>query len=397
MTKDLLSIAFLLLIPTTSSTLGDWNADLIAVGSLSGTAKDATSEAIELEEGTPTNQIGGFSAIEYAGQDNLFWVLADRGPADGAASYPCRTHLISLEPNLETKTITPKVIKSVFLKDRSGETLLGALTSVPKERHERGYALDPEGIRLLPDGDFLISDEYGPGIDRFSRDGLRKQTYTLPQWMALTREQSLATATEGTMPNRGLEGLALDSTGRFLVGAMQGPLIQDSYPKKEKRFGNHARLIQLDLTQESKQFHGMKQFLYPLTRIETGISEILAVDSSRYLVLERDSKKGKDAVIKAIYLIDISGSSDVANIEKIPSGELPETIRPVSKSLAINLMSPNYGFDGASAPEKPEGIAWGKPLEDGRRTLWVCFDNDFQSNVDSLFFLFAINEQEIKR
>jgi hypothetical protein len=376
---------------------GDWNAELLAVGRFPGTSKDAIEESQTLEDGTPSNQLGGFSAIEYSGKDNLFWVLPDRGPADGAASYPCRLHLISLELDAGSKTIQPKVIKTIPLKDESGKPMLGSLTSVPKGRHERGQSLDPEGLRLLPDGDFAISDEYGPAIDRFSESGARKGSFSLPRWMDLTRELSLAQANEGAMPNRGLEGLALNESRTRLLGVMQGPLIQDSYPVKEKRYGKHARIVALGLDANSQKNQSMTQFLYPLTEVKTGVSEILAVDNDRYLILERDSEKGKKAVTKAIYLVDLKDATDVAGKQQVPSGELPPEIRPVSKTMAIDLLDDRFGWNGAAAPEKPEGLAWGPRLPDGRRSLWVCFDNDFQSDVDSLFFLFAIEEASVQQ
>jgi len=385
-------LLLLLLSQSKVACFGEFAPELIAVGKFSGTAKDASQQGEVLEEGTASNQLGGFSAMDYSGQDNLFWVLGDRGPADGAASYSCRMHLISLEPDLPSKTLRTQVIKTVLLQDQSGKSLLGALSAVPQEAHERGIALDPEGIRLLPNGDFAISDEYGPAIDLFSASGIRKKVFSLPRWMDLTRESSLKEAQQGAMPNRGLEGLALDTTRKRLIAAMQGPLIQDSYPKGKKRFGNHARIVDLDLSQETESATAMKQFLYPLTHIENGISEILAVDSNRYLVLERDSRKGAASITKAIYMINLEEATDIANRISIPSGDLPDGLKAVSKKLAIDLLSPNFGWDGDSAPEKPEGLAWGKRLPDGRRSLWVCFDNDFQSDVESLFFLFAIDD-----
>ncbi|MCY2976340.1 MAG: esterase-like activity of phytase family protein [Planctomycetota bacterium] len=392
-----ITIALVVLFYSQLASRGDWNAELVAVGRFSGASKDAIEESQTLEEGTPSNQLGGFSAIEYSGKNSLFWVLSDRGPADGAASYPCRMHLISLELDANSKIVQPKVIKTILLKDESGKPLLGSLSAVPKGRHERGQALDPEGLRLLPDGDFAISDEYGPAIDRFFESGARKGSFSLPRWMDLTRERSLADAAEGAMPNRGLEGLALNESGTRLLGVMQGPLIQDSYPVKEKRYGKHARIVEMGLDGTSEKNQSMNQYLYPLTDVKTGISEILAVDSDRYLILERDSEKGKKAVTKAIYLIDLKEATDVAGKQRIPSGELPSETRPVSKTIAINLLDDRFGWNRAAAPEKPEGLAWGPRMPDGRRSLWVCFDNDFQSDVDSLFFLFAIEDSAIQR
>ncbi len=54
-----------------------------------GDAKDLSRMSGTLEEGTPKNQLGGFSAIDFDTESNSWFVLSDRGPADGATSYEC--------------------------------------------------------------------------------------------------------------------------------------------------------------------------------------------------------------------------------------------------------------------------------------------------------------------
>jgi hypothetical protein len=58
--------------------------------------------------------------------------------------------------------------------------------------------------------------------------------------------------------------------------------------------------------------------------------------------------------------------------------------------LLIDLLNPEYGMSGANAPEKPEGLSWGPTLPDGRRLLWICFDNDFDESKQTIFAAFAI-------
>jgi hypothetical protein len=59
--------------------------------------------------------------------------------------------------------------------------------------------------------------------------------------------------------------------------------------------------------------------------------------------------------------------------------------------LLIDLLDPAFGMSGEKAPEKPEGLAWGPRLADGRRLLMVCFDNDFDPARESIFVAFAID------
>jgi len=372
-----------------SPSLAVSKTELFARGSLEGTARDLSGFGGRLEEGTPLDQIGGFSAIEFSGSKNRYWVLADRGPADGATSYQCRLHEIQLDFQLDIDarigTIQSQLIATVPLFSEKREPLLGSHKLLTSDRRERGLALDPEGLRLLPGGGFAISEEYGPSIDQFSIDGLRQRSWSLPSWMLLTRELDLKKATQGAMPNRGLEGLAISADGKRLIAAMQGPLIQDSYQEKEKRFSNFTRLIDLPVDGRGES----KQWLYPLTDKSNGISEILAVDHHRFLVLERDGKTRTDAKCKHVYLIDTSHATNVEASDHLDPIRLADNVQAIEKRLVIDLLDPALRIPERFSLEKPEGLAWGPDLADGRKTLVVCFDNDFIVDQESLFLVFA--------
>ncbi len=71
---------------------------LVASGTVSANATDLSNLDEILEEGTPHNRLGGFSAIEYQGQSNRYWILPDRGPSDRAPQYACRVHEVELVP-----------------------------------------------------------------------------------------------------------------------------------------------------------------------------------------------------------------------------------------------------------------------------------------------------------
>ena len=132
-----------------------------------------------------------------------------------------------------------------------------------------------------------------------------------------------------------------------------------------------------------------KQLAYPLVDESTGVSEVLSIDEKKFLVLERDSLMGEQAKIKRIYFADTSKATDISNAQSLKSG-LPVGQLGIEKSLLIDLLDPRFGFNGPDAPEKPEGIAWGPTLPDGRKLLIVCFDNDFQPTNTTIFAAFAV-------
>lgn len=369
-------------------------SSLVATAALPGDTRDRTGWEGTLEEGTPIGQLGGFSAIERIpgsegpSGDANYWVLSDRGPADGAASYPCRVHKLRLQLDRQHGQLQASVIETLPLT-REGKPCLGSLQSLTPPGKPRGQALDPEGLRIGPDASLWISEEYGPSVDRFDGEGRWVASLTIPSGFPLYRGDDLASATEGTVPNRGLEGLAVGADGKRLTAIMQGPLVQDSQPLKDKRYGRFVRVLHWNLEQPDAL---PVQQLYPLEDRSCGISEILAVDEDRFLILERDGEVGSEAKYKRIYLADFSDASPVQSIERLDPWNRPESLRIASKRLVIDLLDPIYGFSGQKAPEKPEGLAWHPSSDPAIRTLIVSFDNDFESARESLFMAFDIPE-----
>lgn len=349
-----------------------------------GTTIDKSGLSGTLETGTPQNALGGFSAIEYSGANNRYFVLSDRGAGDGAASFACRFHEIDFTVGETSAETTWDLSSTTLLRSPEGHRFTGSLEPMKRwDGTSHAPSMDPEGIRATSDGRLVISDEYGPTIDYFHRDGWLAKSFPVPERFRLSEKLS-PPMTRGTFTNRGMEGLSFSPDGRWLVAAMQGPLVQDGRIEKNKCLGIATRWLVVDLRNGST-----KEWLYRLDDESTGVSEILAVDDQRFLVLERDSKAGTDAKIKKIYLADASKATDLTGVASLQEG-LPEGHRSLEKTMLIDLMSPEYGLSGASTPEKPEGLAWGPVNEKGNRMLVICFDNDFEPSQDSILLAFRI-------
>src|SRR6266850_320590 len=70
--------------------------ELLAIGTIPGTAIDKSNLTEILPEGTPHNRLGGFgSAIAHI-EGNRFLLLPDRGPKDGASKYQCRFQIADI-------------------------------------------------------------------------------------------------------------------------------------------------------------------------------------------------------------------------------------------------------------------------------------------------------------
>lgn len=365
---------------------------LLGIAELPGTTLDKSGLQDRLADGTPHNQLGGLSALDYSGANDVFYVLSDRGPKDGSIRYRCRWHAIELKlPREAGGQASARVVDTTLLSATDGKPLIGIASAFDPKGPDGNHRFDPEGLRRSPGGNIFLSDEYGPMVIEFDSTGHALRSLAVParyqiKHPAATKEEEIARNTSGRIANAGMEGLAISPDGNRLYAMEQLPLLQDTKTsKKGKRQGLNCRLLEIDL-----KTGGTREFVYPLENSHTKLSEILAMDDGKFLVIERDGELGAKAAFKKIMAIDIKNASDSSQIATLPPKKLPKGVQAVKKSTFIDLLDPRFGLSGSKCPEKMEGLAWGPSLPDGRAVLWVCVDNDFKSESPNLFYAFAV-------
>lgn len=240
---------------------------------------------------------------------------------------------------------------------------------------------------ILNDGkSVFVSDEYGPYVYQFDRaTGQRIKTFALPGNLAVavqgpTTDAEIATInTTGRVANKGMEGLAITPDGKTLVGVMQAPLLQDA--KKQ------VRIVTIDIATGATHEYG-----YRLTT-GSGVSEIVAINDHEFLLDERDGKglgDGSAAAVKQLFKIDITGATDISGVTSMTSAT-----PAVSKTLFLDVVAAlnANGIASTVIPSKIEGFAFGADLADGRHTLWMTNDNDFDAATsgDNNFYVFAVD------
>ncbi len=390
---------------------------LVGKGVIGGTLLDKSGLTGSIcEAGVPENCVpkailGGLgSDLTYTGHDNVFIAAPDRGPFDGLTDVPFldRVHFLHLTLNVNATfpNISTQLLDTRFLQNEFGQKFVGAAGAFDLNNPFATLRLDPEGIRVGPNGNFYISDEYGPYLLEFNRQGQLVRRIDVPAPYLIANPSAdpnveLLGNTSGRQANRGMEGLAITPGGGTLVGMMQNALLQDNAlaPGTVNRQSVNTRIITVDLlTGESHQY------VYVLDAFDRGqgVSEILAINDHEFLVVERDNRSwltsGTAPTRKNIYKIDISGATDVSAVATLPAGVLPAEIVPVAKSIFISMLDPIYGLhlnDANAIGEKIEGLAWGPDLADGRHVLYVASDNDLDPLVATQLFAFAIDASSI--
>lgn len=383
---------------------------LIGKGSVSGNASDLSGltgnycQAGSPANCVPKNIFGGFgSDLGYTGFGDIFVAAPDRGPFDGLTDVPYldRFHYLRIETRVGEPfpNIDLELLRTKFLKNQFGQTYLGAAGAFgTNDRFNLRF--DPEGIRVGFFGTLFISDEYGPYIREFTRSGRLLRSIRVPSKFAIANPNAdpnteLLSNTAGRQANRGMEGLAISPNGRYLFGMMQNALLQDNglNPGTVDRLGLNNRILRIDLLTGRTN-----EYVYQLEAINRGqgACEILAINDSELLVLDRDNRSNLQTppqapTRKKIYKINVTGASDVSNIASLPAGTtLPPGVTPVAKEVFIDLLDPVFNLTPTIA-EKIEGLAWGPNLPDGRHVLYVISDNDLNPAIATQIYSFAIN------
>ena len=401
-------VCLLLIAPTVrTATPG---ITLIGKGIVDGTAIDKSGLTGSIcQAGVPANCVpkaifGGFgSDLTYTGHDNVFISAPDRGPFDGLTNTPYldRVHFLHITIDLGSPfpNIHTLLLDTHLLKNESGKTFVGAAGAFAIGNDFETLRLDPEGIRVGPEGTFYISDEYGPYVFEFNRQGHLLRRINIPPRFAIANPSAdpnteLTGNSSGRQANRGMEGLAISPDGRFLYGVMQNALLQDHglSPGTTDRQGLNNRILKIDLL--TGETH---EYVYVLDAINRGqgVCEILAINDHQFLVVERDNRSNLQTppqapTRKTIYKIELNGASDVSGNTSLPAGALPAGVSPVTKSLFIDLLDPIFNL-APTIPEKIEGLAWGPDLEDGRHLLYVISDNDLNPSLATQIYAFAID------
>ena len=367
--------------------------EFVGTARIPGDARDLSGDAALLENGEPRNRLGGFSALDYLDSHHVLAAISDRGPDDGAVGYPCRVQLfeIAIRPgNAVPVEVTNK--RTVFFSDRHGLRFTGSSAMIAAS-NTVSHRFDPEGFRFGPDQSMFVSDEYGPVLIHFSADGKELKRFELPAHLLVAnpdadkKKENLAN-TSGRASNRGMECLALSSDGTKLVGLMQSALIQDGERTDDGIIaGRNCRLVEIEISTGR-----LREFVYQMDGEEYGNSEIVAYGPEEYLVLERDSVAGKQAGYRKLVHVTLAGATNIAGTKKLPAGNLPSEIVPVPRTVFLDLLDPQWELAGATMPEKIEGLTFGPLLNDGRRSLLVGTDNDFESTEESLIWVFAVKK-----
>ncbi|MFO1121397.1 MAG: esterase-like activity of phytase family protein [Hyphomicrobiales bacterium] len=355
----------------------------------------------------------------------VIWTITDRGPNldcagideiaglgidklcagdDKAKNFPLPGFGITIQKLEIGNDNAARLLETVAVKGKSGKPVGGLPFSAEGFQTEAAYdvsgallpgdpsGLDTETLARLPDGSFLIGDEYGASLVEAAADGT-----VIRRHVPAGLEGALKGAdyeVVGTLPaiiarralNRGIENVAVSADGATVYVLMQSPLANpdtDAY-----KASANVRLWKIDrasgkvLGEYLYVLDGPKSFKADNAKKEqkqndVRLSEMVSLGGDRLLVVERISKTTK------FYVIDLASGTafnaaldDPATsptLEQMTPDQLAaQGIVPLKKALVLN------SDDVEGLPKKIEAVAVMSPTE-----MIVINDSDFGIEGDS--------------
>lgn len=321
--------------------------------------------------------VGGLSGIDYDPAANLWYLISD----DKSDKNPARFYTAKLAFE-GARLASVDIQHAVTLLQVDGQPYPNAKTG--------GDVPDPESIRRDPETGNLWWTSEGDrklGLSPFLRvsapDGKSAGEVRMPTMFDMHKDQE-----SGPRHNLGFEGLSFAPDGKSAWIAMESALYQDG-PVATTDAGTVTRLTHFDRGGKL-----LAQYAYQLDPIQAvpmgngadnGISEYLAIDDHHGLMLERSGVEGADSMWKLyirIYEIDTTAATDISAVPALAGANY----KPVSKRLVLDLAEPpNIG-----PIDNIEGISWGPTLANGKRSLVLVSDNNFNPAQVTQFLAFEI-------
>ena len=242
-------------------------------------------------------------------------------------------------------------------------------------------ALDPESIRIAPDGSLYLSSEgdasqlISPAVLKLAQSGMQTGSLPIPGDFAPTADGS-----SGIRNNLAFESLAFTPDGKHLFVGTENALYQDG-PAADLYTGSPSRVTEYDVAtgqvaaEYTYRTEPVQDAPSPAGSFATnGLVELLALDNKgTLLALERSFSTGVPGNDIRLFLAhpDPNGADAIGRT-------------PLLKDLVLD-------FDDIGVPlDNIEGMTFGPDLPDGRRTLVFVSDDNFSDTQITQFLAFAV-------
>jgi hypothetical protein len=312
--------------------------------------------------------IGGFSSIDYLGDNKYVMISDDRSEFSPARFYEMTINIDS------TSILNYEFDNTIFLKNKEGDYFM-------KDE------LDPESIRYRASTNtYFYTSEGGrteewinPFVWEMNRAGDFISEVQIPNIFFFNDDK-------GVRENGGFESLTFEND-TIIWYANELPLKEDGEVPSFEEAQYPVRLVRQDI----KNSIVLNQYVYNISLLNerpnpsdgfyiNSVPEILYIEENKLWVMERSYTKGVGNFIK-VFEIEMTNATDVKDLKALTE----QDYKTVTKKLFIDFSDFNQKLDNI------EGMTFGPVFPDGSKSLLFVSDDNFSEEQETQLWLFKVD------
>jgi hypothetical protein len=305
--------------------------------------------------------VGGFSALLKAPGRDGYLAMPDNGFGTKANSRSFLLRVYAVEPDRGDV----RIHGAINLRDPDHKVPFELVNEGTPERYLTGGDFDVESFRIDRRGTLWFGEEFGPFLLHTDATGkVLEKPIPLPGVRSpdYPADYPPSAPAPNLASSNGFEGMAISPDGRMLYPALEGPLAEDA----DKTI---RRVYTFDI-EKRRYVGGYRE--YRVADPSYLVSDLTALDSRRFVSLERDNFQGPAAVHKKAFVVDTRHGA-------LTKREVLDELN-IADPAGISLRGPvRPGDFGLSDPFKMPYVTIEAVLPVGGNELAIVNDTNFGS------------------
>ncbi|MCW3013290.1 MAG: hypothetical protein JWO02_382 [Solirubrobacterales bacterium] len=254
-----------------------------------------------------TQPVGGFSALIDAGAQSIYWAMPDNGFGSKANSRSFLLRLYRVHTDDRTNaggSGEVQILDSITLRDPDHKVPFAIVNGGTQDRLLTGGDFDIESVRQTERGDFWFGEEFGPFLVHTDAAGkvldapIPTPDVKSPDYPADFPAPVAGAANLGR--SSGFEGMALSQDGRKLYPTLEGAVTGDDPQVR--------RMYEFDVRKKTYTSVRRTYRVGAAGDVSTNgysVSDLVKLDATHLLALERDNGQGTSAAWKRGFVVDL--------------------------------------------------------------------------------------------
>jgi hypothetical protein len=245
--------------------------------------------------------VGGFSALLKAPWRDSYLAMPDNGFGNKANSRSFLLRVYAVKPDWKTAhgrgDGSVRILGAINLRDPNHKIPFKLVNEGTEQRYLTGGDFDVESFRIDRRGTLWFGEEFGPFLLHTDATGtVLEKPIPLPGVRSpdYPADYPPSPTAANLASSNGFEGMAISPDGRTLYPTLEGPLT-DATDKTIRR------MYTFDI--DKRRYVGDYR-KYRVADPSYLVSDLTALDSRRFVSLERDNFQGPAALHKKAFVVD---------------------------------------------------------------------------------------------